>query len=60
MRAPANEGAFVIRQGALEMSNVDLTHEMTQLIATQRLMQFQARSISIADDMLGLANSIRG
>lgn len=56
----ANERPFAIRQGALEMSNVDLSHEMTELMVAQRLMQFQARSISIADDMMGIANSIRG
>lgn len=52
---PAN-----IRQGALEMSNVDLTQEMTNLITAQRLLQFQSRAISMADEMMGLANSIRG
>jgi flagellar basal-body rod protein FlgG len=51
---------FQIRQGALEMSNVDLTEEMMELISVQRLMQFQSRSITIADEMMGLANSIRG
>lgn len=54
------EKPFQIRQGALEMSNVDLTEEMMELISTQRLMQFQSRSITIADEMMGLANSIRG
>ncbi|TLS36625.1 flagellar hook-basal body protein [Pseudalkalibacillus caeni] len=49
-----------IKQGMLEGSNVDLTKEMTELISTQRLLQFQGRSIKIADDMMGLANSIRG
>jgi flagellar basal-body rod protein FlgG len=56
----ANERPFKILQGALETSNVDLSQEMSELMVTQRLMQFQSRSISIADDMLGLANSIRG
>jgi flagellar basal-body rod protein FlgG len=56
----ANEQPFKVRQGALETSNVDLTQEMTELMATQRLMQFQSKSISIADEMAGLANSIRG
>ena len=55
-----DRGLVRVRQGALEMSNVDLATELTELMATQRLMQFQARAISIADDMLGLANSIRG
>ncbi len=49
-----------ITQGALEMSNVDLTNEMTELIATQRLLQSQGKAISFADDMMGLVNTIRG
>jgi flagellar basal-body rod protein FlgG len=56
----AAERPFNVRQGALESSNVNVTQEMTELMATQKLMQFQSRSISIADDMMGLANSIRG
>jgi flagellar basal-body rod protein FlgG len=56
----ANEQPFKVRQGALEASNVDLSQEMSELMASQRLMQFQSRSISIADDMMGLANSLRG
>jgi flagellar basal-body rod protein FlgG len=51
---------YNVRQGALEMANVDLSQEMTELMVSQRLLQFQSRSISIADDMMGVANSIRG
>lgn len=52
--------SFSIKQGALEMSNVNITDEMTELITTQRLLQSQSRAISYADDMLGLVNSMRG
>lgn len=52
--------AVGIRQGVLEISNVDLTEEMTELIATQRLLQSQGRAISFADDMMGLVNNMRG
>ena len=48
-----------MKQGALEKSNVDLTREMTDLIQTQRSYQFQARSINLADQMMGLINGIR-
>lgn len=48
-----------LHQGRLETSNVDLVQEMTQVMATQRLLQLQARSVSIADEMMGLANGIR-
>ena len=51
---------ITVKQGALETSNVDLSQEMTELMATQRLMQFQSRSISMADEMLGMVNNIRG
>lgn len=58
--AQQNDRSIKIKQGALELSNVDLTEEMTELIATQRLIQSQGRAISFADDMMGLVNTIRG
>ena len=48
-----------IKNGALEMSNVDLSKEMTNLIAAQRSYQFNSRAVTIADQMLGLINGIR-
>jgi len=48
-----------IRSGALELSNVDLSKEMTDLMTAQRSYQFQARSINMADQMMGLINGIR-
>ena len=48
-----------IQKGALEMSNVDVSKEMTNLIQAQRSYQFNTRAISIADQMLGLINGIR-
>lgn len=50
---------IAMKQGALEQSNVDLSKEMTELINVQRSYQFQARSITIADQMMGLVNGIR-
>ena len=58
--AEQNNGSIRINQGSLEMSNVDLTDEMTELISTQRLFQSQGRAISFADDMMGLVNTIKG
>jgi len=48
----------VIVQGALESSNVDLSKEMTDLLAAQRTMQMLSRSLQISDQMLGLANEL--
>lgn len=41
------------------MSNVDISKEMTELINTQRSYQFNARTITMADQMMGLVNGIR-
>lgn len=50
---------FPVSHGFLETSNVDMTTEMTELIATQRLFQSQGRAISFADDMMGLVNTMK-
>ncbi len=55
--AERNEISLV--NGILELSNVDISKEMTELMTTQRSYQFSARSITIADQMMGLINGIR-
>lgn len=55
---PINDGRL-IESGVLESSNVDMTEEMTDLIVAQRSYEFNARSISMADQMQGLINQIR-
>lgn len=44
---------------ALEGSNVNSQKEMTDLISVQRNYQFNARAVTLADQMLGLINGIR-
>lgn len=44
---------------ALESSNVDMAKEFADMIETQRAYSFNARSISIGDQMLGLINNMR-
>lgn len=54
--APGGERG-IIRPGALEMSNVELAQEFTDMIVTQRGFQANARIISVSDEMLAeLAN----
>jgi flagellar basal-body rod protein FlgG len=48
-----------LQQGYLESSNVDIGKEMTDMLNVQRAYQFQSRSISMADQMMGLINGIR-
>jgi flagellar basal-body rod protein FlgG len=54
-----NRNEVSMQIGALEMSNVDLSKEMTNLIAAQRSYQYNSRVVTIADQMLGLINGIR-
>jgi flagellar basal-body rod protein FlgG len=49
-----------VRSGYLEQSNVDLSKEMTEMMQIQRTYQLAARALSSSDQMLGLANSMRG
>lgn len=55
----ANRGEIALANQVLEMSNVDISKEMTDLMTAQRSYQFNARSITIADQMMGLINGIR-
>ncbi len=49
----ANENGFgTIRQGVVEMSNVDLANEFTEMIITSRAYQANSRTISTSDEML--------
>ncbi|MDR0249153.1 MAG: flagellar hook-basal body protein [Oscillospiraceae bacterium] len=57
----AEPGTYVsyVLQGYTESSNVDLSEELTRLIRSQRVYQLASRCVSTADQMMGLANSIR-
>ena len=46
-------------QGDIEMSNVNLSEEMTRIIRTQRVFQLASRALTTADDMEGIANNMR-
>jgi len=52
------EGEAELSSGFLEGSNVDLMKEMTELMTSQRSYQLNARAISYADQMVGIANNI--
>ena len=58
----ANAGATglgFIRQGFLEMSNVNVTEEMVNLIMAQRSHEASVRAIQSGDEMLSRVNQIR-
>lgn len=50
--APSEDGYGVVRSGFLEMSNVDLANEFTEMIVTSRAYQANSRSITTSDEML--------
>jgi flagellar hook protein FlgE len=47
-----NPGVGVVQQGFLEMSNVDLANEFTEMVIASRAYTANARSITTSDEML--------
>jgi flagellar basal-body rod protein FlgG len=48
-----------LRQGVLEMSNVQIAEEMVNLIVAQRAYELNSKAISTSDDMLNTANNLK-
>jgi flagellar basal-body rod protein FlgG len=57
--APGEGGAGALRQGMLEVSNVNVVEEMIDLISGQRAYEVNSRVIKAADDMLGQTAQLR-
>ncbi len=49
---PGSDGSGSLKASALEMSNVDLSEEMSNMITTQRGFQANSRIITVSDTML--------
>lgn len=49
---PGNDGAGTISPGTLEMSNVDLAKQFTEMIITQRGFQANSRVMTTSDEIL--------
>jgi flagellar hook protein FlgE len=50
--SPNTNGIGYVQAGALEMSNVDVSQEFTNMIVAQRGFQANARTVSVSDSML--------
>ena len=50
--AAGKQSSSVIKPGALELSNVELAQEFTDMITTQRGYQANARVITVSDSLL--------
>jgi flagellar basal-body rod protein FlgG len=57
---PNGETGITVRQGFVEQSNVNMADEMTDLMIVQRAYQLSARALSSSEQMMGMANSLRG
>jgi len=51
---------LTVRQGYVEQSNVDLSKQMTDLLATERAYQLSARAITSSDTMMNAATHLNG
>ncbi|MGI6083814.1 MAG: flagellar hook protein FlgE [Acetivibrionales bacterium] len=51
-KQPGNDGAGVLIPGTLEMSNVDLAKQFTEMIITQRGFQANSRVMTSSDEIL--------
>ena len=49
----------VLETSALEQSNVDLSEQMTDMVNAQRSYEFNARTLTMGDQMNGLINQLR-
>ncbi len=56
---PGTENFGTLRQGFLEMSNVQVVEEMVNLIVAQRAYEINSRAIRTSDEMLNIAGNLR-
>ena len=56
---PGQNGLGEIRQGFVEMSNVQLVEEMTDLITGQRAYDAASKAITTSDEMLQTVNNLK-
>lgn len=56
---PGETGFGEVRQGVIEMANVDLVDEMTSLVMAQRAYQLNARVLQASDQLLETINNLR-
>ena len=56
---PDDEQFGSIQQGMVELSNVTLVTEMVDLITAQRAYEANSKSITTADSMLSVVNSLK-
>jgi flagellar basal-body rod protein FlgG len=56
---PGADGMSEVRQGILEMSNVQVVDEMVGMIIAQRAYEANSKGVQTADDLLRIANGLK-
>lgn len=56
---PGQDGLGILRQGALEASNVEPVRELIDMITTQRAFEMNSQAIQVGDQMLQLVSNLR-
>lgn len=56
---PGTEGVGVLLQRFNEVSNVEVTEELVNLIITQRAFEMNSKSVQTADQLLEVANTLK-
>jgi flagellar basal-body rod protein FlgG len=56
---PGVDGMSEVRQGILEMSNVQVVDEMVGMIVAQRAYEANSKGVQTADDLLRIANGLK-
>lgn len=50
---------YSLLHGYVEMSNVDMLDEMTDMMSTQKAIQFNSKGLQMANDMWGIVNNLQ-
>ena len=56
---PGQEGLGLLRQNALEASNVEPVRELIDLITTQRAFEMNSQAVQVGDQMMQLVSTLR-
>lgn len=56
---PGQDGLGTVRQGFLEVSNVDVVQEMVNLISAQRAYEINSKMVTTSEEMLQVANNVK-
>ena len=59
LAVPGADGMSQVRQGILEMSNVQVVDEMVGMIIAQRAYEANSKGVQTADDLLRIANGLK-